>query len=66
VAFSHLLFNVVGFLIIYVPPPVRAIPLALARAMGGLGGRNRLLAALYIVVFFYGIPLLLLLSAGTL
>jgi sodium-dependent phosphate cotransporter len=66
VAFSHLLFNVVGCLIIYLPPPVRAIPLALARGMGRLGSRNRLLAALYIVVFFYGIPLLLLLSAGTL
>ncbi len=66
VAFSHLLFNVVSCLIIYLPPPVRAIPLALARGMGRLASRNRLLAALYIVVFFYGIPLLLLLSAGTL
>ncbi len=66
VAFSHLLFNVMGSLIIYLPPPVRAIPLALARAMGRFGSRNRLLAALYIVVFFYGLPLLLLLLAGTL
>ena len=66
VAFSHLLFNVMGCLIVYLPPPVRAIPLALAGTMGRLGSRNRLLAALYIVAFFYGIPLLLLLSAGTL
>jgi hypothetical protein len=56
---------VAGCLIIYLPPPVRAIPLALARAMGRLGSRNRLLAVLYIVVFFYGIPLVLLLLTET-
>jgi len=66
VAFAHLLFNVVGFVVIYLPPPMRAIPLALARTMGRLGSRNRLMAALYIVVFFFGIPLVLLLSSGTL
>jgi sodium-dependent phosphate cotransporter len=66
VAFSHLLFNVSGSLIIYLPPPVRAIPLALAQATGRLGSRNRLLAVLYIVFFFYGLPLLLLLLTGTL
>jgi sodium-dependent phosphate cotransporter len=66
VAFSHLLFNVMGFLMVYLPPPVRAIPLALARTMGRLGSRNRVLAALYIVVFFYGLPLLVLFFAGSL
>lgn len=66
VAFSHLLFNLVASLVIYVPPPVRAIPLALARAMGELGSQNRLLAGLYILVFFYGLPLLLLFATGTL
>jgi sodium-dependent phosphate cotransporter len=66
VAFVHLSFNLIACLIIYLPPPVRAIPLALAGAMGALGGRNRLLAALYIVVFFYAVPLLLLFATGTL
>jgi sodium-dependent phosphate cotransporter len=66
VAFSHLLFNVMGFLMVYLPPPVRAIPLALARTMGRLGSRNRVLAALYIVVFFYGLPLLVLFFAESL
>jgi sodium-dependent phosphate cotransporter len=66
VALSHLLFNLSGSLIIYLPPPVRAIPLALAQAMGRIGSKNRLLAVLYIVVFFYGLPLLLLLLTGTL
>lgn len=66
VAFAHLLFNLSASLIIYLPPPVRAIPLALAKAAGRLGSKNRLLAALYIVVLFYGLPLLLLLLTGTL
>lgn len=66
VAFSHLLFNFAASLIIYVPAPMRAIPLALARKMGEWGSRNRLLAALYILVFFYGLPLLLLFATGTL
>jgi sodium-dependent phosphate cotransporter len=66
VAFTHLLFNVLGTLIIYVPRPIRKIPLALARAMGRLAARRRMLAAVYILVFFYGIPLLLLFLTGAL
>jgi sodium-dependent phosphate cotransporter len=66
VAFSHLLFNLGGFLVVYLPPSVRAVPLSLARTLGELGTRSRLLAALYVVVFFYGLPLLLLLVAGIL
>ncbi len=64
VAFAHLLFNMSAALIIYVPPPMRAVPLALARALGKLGSSNRVLAGVYIVVVFYGIPLLLLFFSG--
>ena len=66
VAFSHLLFNLTGTLVIYGIPPLRRIPLRLARAIGHLGANNRLLAGLYIVVFFFGLPLLLLLLSGAL
>lgn len=66
VAFSHLLFNVSGTVLIYVPPPVRAIPLYLARSLGRLGSRNRLLAAAYILIAFFGLPLLMLLATGAL
>jgi sodium-dependent phosphate cotransporter len=66
VAFAHLLFNVSAAVIIYVPPPMRAIPLALARGLGRVGSRNRWLAGAYIIVVFYGIPILLLLFSGTL
>jgi sodium-dependent phosphate cotransporter len=66
VAFSHLIFNLSASAVVYLPPPIRAIPLALARALGRVGSRNRLLAAVYIAVFFFGLPLLLLLVTGTL
>ena len=36
------------------------------RSLGGLGARNRLLAGVYIAVFFFGLPLLLLFVTGTL
>ncbi|MEE8278857.1 MAG: Na/Pi symporter [Thermoanaerobaculia bacterium] len=66
VAFTHLIFNVTASLLIYVPPPVRAIPLALASALGRLGSRNRVLAGAYILIVFYGLPVLLLLVTGIL
>jgi sodium-dependent phosphate cotransporter len=66
VAFSHLIFNITASVIIYLPPPIRAIPLSLATALGKLGANNRVLAGVYIVVFFFGLPLLLLFVTGTL
>jgi Na+/phosphate symporter len=66
VAIAHLLFNVSAGVIIYVPPPMRAIPLALARWLGQIGSRNRWLAGAYIAVVFYGLPILLLVFSGTL
>lgn len=64
VAFAHLFFNCSAALLIYVPPFMRAIPLALARALGRLGSRNRLAAAAYILVVFFGLPLLMLFLSG--
>jgi len=64
VAFAHFFFNCSAALLIYVPPPMRAIPLALARALGRLGARNRLAAAAYILIVFFGLPLLLLFLNG--
>jgi len=64
VALSHLIFNITAALLIYVPKPVRAIPLAMARTLGRMAAKNRLLAAVYILVFFFGLPILLLLLTG--
>lgn len=66
VAFSHLIFNVTAALLIYLPPPMRAIPLGLARGLGRLGSRHRILAGTYILVVFFGLPLALLFLSGTL
>jgi sodium-dependent phosphate cotransporter len=64
VALSHLVFNLSASLLIYVPKPVRAIPLAMARAAGKMAARSKLLAAVYILVVFFGLPVLLLLLTG--
>ncbi len=66
VALSHLVFNLTAGLLIYLPPPMRAIPLWLARALGRIGARNRILAGVYILSVFFGLPILLLLLTGTL
>jgi sodium-dependent phosphate cotransporter len=66
VAFSHLLFNITGSALIYLPRPMRAVPLAMARSLGKVGSRRRILAGVYILVLFYGIPFALLFLTGTL
>ena len=66
VAFSHLMFNLSAGLLIYVPPFMRAVPLFLARSLGRLGSRNRALAAAYILLTFFGLPLLMLFVTGAL
>ena len=64
VALAHLLFNIFGGLLIYPLRPVRAIPLAMARTLGTLGSRNRPAAVVYVLVVFFGVPILLLLLSG--
>ncbi len=64
VALTHLAFNVTGGVIIYGIPLVRRLPLFLARSMGNLAVRSRALAIMYILVAFFGIPLLLLFLTG--
>jgi sodium-dependent phosphate cotransporter len=64
VALSHVLFNLTGAAILYPVPPLRRIPLAMARGMGSLAARRRWLAVVYILVVFFGVPLVLLLATG--
>jgi sodium-dependent phosphate cotransporter len=65
VAFTHLLFNLGGTLLVYASP-LRALPLALAGKLGELAAANRAFAGVYVVVVFFGLPLALLLVSGTL
>lgn len=59
-AVVHLLFNLVGILLIYPVPRIRAIPLAGARRLAEIAVANRAVAVGYVIVAFYGIPALLL------
>jgi solute carrier family 34 (sodium-dependent phosphate cotransporter) len=64
VACSHMLFNLTGTLVVYVPPPMRAIPLAGARLLGRLTVQNRLYALAYVSLVFFVIPFLLIMLSG--
>ncbi len=64
VAFSHLLFNLSGTVLIYPLRPIRAVPLSLARSVGNLASHRRWLAVVYIALLFYGVPLFFLLLSG--
>lgn len=64
VACSHTLFNLTGTVLIYVPPPMRAIPLWLAQALGRLTVQNRLYAVAYVALVFFVIPFVLIALSG--
>lgn len=61
VAFSHLLFNICGILIIWPIPAIRNIPRKMAEWMAGKAVQNRLFPILYITIVFFIIPLSLIL-----
>lgn len=53
VAFAHLMFNLLGIILIY---PFKRIPIRLAKQMGALVVKHRDFAIIYIIVAFYIIP----------
>lgn len=53
-AFAHLLFNILGILIIW---PMRGVPIFLAEKLAELSVKNRLIPFLYIISVFFIIPL---------
>jgi solute carrier family 34 (sodium-dependent phosphate cotransporter) len=64
VALSHLLFNATGMLIVYVPRPMRGIPIALARGLARHAVANRVLAITYVLVVFFVLPFVMILLSG--
>lgn len=66
VSLSHLLFNLTATSLIYPISFIRRIPLFLAEKMGELGVRSRPLALAYILLAFFGLPLLFLFLFGDL
>jgi solute carrier family 34 (sodium-dependent phosphate cotransporter) len=64
VAFAHLLFNVIGVLIIWPWAPIRHIPIRLANALAETAARNRLIPVVYVVTVFYLLPLAVIILEG--
>jgi len=60
VALAHLFFNLSGIAIWYPLPFMRKVPLEGARALGKWTRRSRSIPAIYIIIVFFVIPLLLL------
>lgn len=66
IAIVHLLFNVVGILLIYPFGPVRRIPMIMARKVGDAAAKSKAYAVFFIIGVFYAIPgLLILLDSFT-
>jgi sodium-dependent phosphate cotransporter len=60
IALAHVLFNVIGVLIFFPIPAIRHIPVHLARYLGSLTIKNRLVGLAYIVLTFFLIPFILI------
>lgn len=59
IAFVHVMFNIVGIVLIFPIPFLREIPIRLSEFVGDLAYKNRMYAIVYLVGLFYGLPLLL-------
>jgi sodium-dependent phosphate cotransporter len=58
IALVHLLFNLSATILIYPVDRIRDIPLTAARRLAAVAVRSRKYALLYVVILFYGLPLL--------
>lgn len=63
IAAVHLLFNVLGILLIYPIRRIREIPLRLATSLSVMAVRSRKLAIIYILCLFYVVPALLIIGS---
>jgi sodium-dependent phosphate cotransporter len=61
VAFAHVLFNIIGIAIIW---PIRWVPMRLARGLARSAVRSKMVPVVYILLVFFGIPLLLIWIVG--
>ena len=59
-AFSHLFFNIFGILLIYLNPFLRDIPMKLSKWIADVAMQNKALPIIYLLIIFFGIPLLII------
>lgn len=60
VAFTHVLFNLFGMLVLYPWSRLRDLPVWLAQRLGKLAYDNRLYGVTYVVIVFFMLPFLLI------
>jgi solute carrier family 34 (sodium-dependent phosphate cotransporter) len=60
IALTHLLFNLIGTLIIFPFATIRNIPVSIARSLGKATLRNRMVGLGYLVLTFFAVPFLLI------
>jgi len=60
VAFTHTLFNLFGTLLWYPIPPIRNVPITMARTLGDIAADWRWFPVVYIVFMFLGLPVVLM------
>ena len=63
-AFSHLLFNIIGILVVYPFERLRNIPLFLAEKMSHLAVENKMVPIIYLLIVFFLIPFLIIMLGG--
>ena len=59
-AFSHLFFNIFGIILIYFNPLLRDIPMKFAKWIANVAIQNKALPIIYLLIIFFGIPLLII------
>ena len=64
IAFTHILFNILGAVLLFPIRPIREIPVKLSRKLGNATMKNRLAGMAYIVITFFLIPFLLILVSS--
>ncbi|TBR41584.1 Na/Pi cotransporter family protein [Marinomonas agarivorans] len=60
IALIHLLYNILGVLVIYGVPVLRKLPLKMAERFGEIAEENKFIALIYISGIFFLLPILLL------
>ncbi|WP_299458951.1 Na/Pi symporter [uncultured Microscilla sp.] len=60
IAFTHILFNIIGVLLFFPATPLRNLPLWFARRLGNATLSNRLYGFAYIILTFFIIPFFLI------
>ena len=61
-SFAHLFFNIFGIIIIFLNPLLKNIPIKLAEWMSDMALKNKLIPIIYLIVFFFGLPFLIIIT----